>query len=103
MVPNVNASGLINQLIGIIGNATNSDQPQSHGVSDEFLNNLPQMPVDKEADCNICLEKVKRDDFTLEEEKKTAELPCGHDFHRICINGWLKDHDSCPVCRFKLG
>ena len=24
---------------------------------------------------------------------------CGHQFHKKCINRWLKKNDSCPICR----
>lgn len=26
-------------------------------------------------------------------------LPCGHKFHRKCINPWAEDCNSCPLCR----
>ena len=24
---------------------------------------------------------------------------CGHNFCMLCINEWLKDHNTCPICR----
>jgi len=72
------------------------DEPQSQGVSEEFLENLPPMKAGKEADCNICLEKVGANG------NKSCELPCGHAFDKSCLATWLKDHDQCPCCRTKL-
>lgn len=72
------------------------EQHQNQGVSEEFLDNLPPMKAGKEADCNICLEKVGTND------EKSCELPCGHAFDKSCLSTWLKEHDSCPVCRSKL-
>jgi len=70
--------------------------PQAQGVSDQFIENLPKAGDDKQGDCYICLEKVGCN------EKETCELPCGHAFDKACLTKWLKEHDSCPVCRAKL-
>merc|ERR1712062_492472 len=55
-------------------------------------NNLPQKEANKEATCYICLEPCK-------EGAESVELPCKHAFDRECLNRWIKEHDSCPVCR----
>lgn len=72
------------------------EQPQTRGVSEEFLESLPPMKEGKEADCNICLEKVGTNG------SKSCELPCGHAFDKSCLSTWLKEHDNCPCCRAKL-
>merc|ERR1739845_123756 len=64
------------------------EQPQTRGVSEEFLENLPPMKADKDADCNICLEKVGTNG------NKSCELPCGHAFDKSCLSTWLKEHDN---------
>merc|ERR1712232_1193887 len=55
------------------------EQPQSRGVSEEFIDNLPPMKAGKEADCNICLEKVGSND------NKSCELPCGHASIKVAL------------------
>lgn len=41
--------------------------------------------------CSICFETISNCD------KKS--LNCNHSFHRNCINTWLREQDTCPLCR----
>ncbi|XP_013878444.1 E3 ubiquitin-protein ligase CIP8 isoform X2 [Austrofundulus limnaeus] len=34
--------------------------------------------------------------------EKLRMLPCFHDYHMGCIDRWLKDNNTCPICRVKL-
>ena len=45
--------------------------------------------------CAICSEKFKLGG-------DATQLPCKHYFHDLCILKWLKDHNTCPLCRFEL-
>merc|ERR1719389_27453 len=84
-------------LNNIMGQRRQAQQPQSQGCTEEFINSLPK-PENKQcdSDCYICLEKLKKG------EGEACQLPCKHSFDRDCLKHWLKDHDSCPVCRMKL-
>jgi len=60
---------------------------------------LPTKKVDKtmlgdsgEAECSVCMDSVE-----LGEE--VVSLPCQHWFHRNCVTMWLKEHNTCPICR----
>ncbi|CAK9143698.1 unnamed protein product [Ilex paraguariensis] len=45
------------------------------------------------AQCYICL-------VEYEEGDSVRILPCQHEFHRTCVDKWLKDmHRVCPLCR----
>uniref|UniRef100_A0A0D9VUL4 RING-type domain-containing protein n=1 Tax=Leersia perrieri TaxID=77586 RepID=A0A0D9VUL4_9ORYZ len=49
-------------------------------------------------DCAICLHE---DDTAV----AWKETPCGHRFHRGCLEKWLQaahGHDTCPMCRRKI-
>lgn len=43
--------------------------------------------------CVVCLCDVSPGD------KYIKLTNCKHGFHVECINGWLKDHSTCPLCR----
>ena len=45
--------------------------------------------------CSVC-----KEDFII--GNKMMDLPCKHYFHEECLMPWLKQHDSCPICRFEL-
>lgn len=45
-----------------------------------------------QAECSICMDNV-----SVGEE--VVVLPCSHWFHFACAEAWLKEHDTCPVCR----
>lgn len=44
-----------------------------------------------QSECPICLELIG----TL----NGFALPCSHSFHRTCIQTWMHNNPSCPVCR----
>mmetsp|Transcript_41161 Transcript_41161/g.74036 ORF Transcript_41161/g.74036 Transcript_41161/m.74036 type:complete len:110 (+) Transcript_41161:626-955(+) len=45
--------------------------------------------------CGICLGELGQAACTL-------RLPCHHDFCEHCAREWLKNHHTCPVCRFEF-
>ncbi|KAJ8750634.1 hypothetical protein K2173_015815 [Erythroxylum novogranatense] len=48
-----------------------------------------------ELTCTICLEQVNRGELV-------RSLPCLHQFHTHCIDPWLRQQGTCPVCKFRL-
>ena len=43
--------------------------------------------------CTVCLEEYEAKDVV-------RVLPyCGHAFHAACIDTWLRQHPTCPICR----
>ena len=49
----------------------------------------------KKMKCSICLRRIS-------EVTKFQIDPCGHTFHKPCIDEWARQADSCPYCRGKL-
>ena len=48
-----------------------------------------------ENSCAVC-----KDEFIVGEE--CMLMPCNHHFHENCLIPWLKERNSCPVCRYEL-
>jgi len=46
---------------------------------------------DGQTNCSICL-----NDY--ESGTMIRRLPCGHDFHRRCVDKWLHKNKRCPLC-----
>ncbi|KAL4565175.1 hypothetical protein LXL04_029260 [Taraxacum kok-saghyz] len=54
---------------------------------------LPKNFNEDDAQCYICL-------VEYEDGDEVRVLPCHHEFHRLCIDKWLKEiHRICPLCR----
>ncbi|KAJ0986897.1 hypothetical protein J5N97_005253 [Dioscorea zingiberensis] len=50
----------------------------------------------RDGDCRVCLAR-------FEPESEADRLPCGHVFHKTCIERWLEYHHvTCPLCRSRL-
>ncbi|XP_031378264.1 uncharacterized protein LOC116193665 [Punica granatum] len=47
------------------------------------------------SDCSICLEAFKPG-------MELTEMPCSHIFHGGCIEKWLKQSHTCPLCRYRM-
>ena len=48
--------------------------------------------MDDKDRCSICLE-----DF--DETKEEYKLSCNHNYHKECIQMWLRTRTTCPLCR----
>lgn len=76
--------------------------PQSNAAppaTEDAIEKLEKKKLDKEmmgesgkAECTICI-----DDMTIGDE--VTVLPCKHWFHGECVVLWLKEHNTCPICR----
>nr|XP_053630546.1 RING finger protein 150-like isoform X2 [Cherax quadricarinatus] len=67
---------------------------------------LAKIPVksiksgDKEvsADCECCA--VCIEPYQVADTVRT--LPCKHEFHKNCVDPWLLDHRTCPMCKMDI-
>lgn len=107
--------GLLNPANAVAGDAVYSQEaldriisnlmevnPQSNAAppaSEDALSKMVRKPVDAEmlgtddkTECSICIDEMKIGDTAM-------FLPCKHWFHEDCVVLWLKEHNTCPICR----
>jgi len=63
------------------------------GMRETIIQNLPlsdEPPPEGEV-CAFCLERDGEDPWRV--------LPCEHRFHSKCVDEWLRNHGTCPICR----
>lgn len=77
--------------------------PQSNAAppaSDAALEGLERKKMDAEmlaqaggnVECTVCIDEIKIGDEVI-------YLPCKHWFHETCVVMWLREHNTCPICR----
>jgi Ring finger domain len=54
--------------------------------------NLATKIDDSDHKCLVC-------QFDYEKNEELRRLPCGHCFHKSCVDVWLQEKDVCPYCR----
>ncbi|KAG8137476.1 hypothetical protein E2320_004715 [Naja naja] len=81
-------------------------QFRSQGQREETVDAIAQLPVytlkdeDKcwaidTENCAICIENYKAKDTV-------RLLPCKHIFHKLCIDPWLLEQRTCPMCKLDI-
>lgn len=72
-----------------------------HPASDATIKSLPikmyaEVETEDDAHCVVCREEFK-------DEQLIMQLPCKHYFCEDgCTVQWLKQHDTCPICRARV-
>ena len=107
---NINIDDIVNQLVNnIIPTNINLENTIETNTRINFISNLSDGLLSDELDllnsyilyrkldgiCSICRNDYK----TLDE---ITELPCGHKFHKSCLDIWLSNNITCPICRFSI-
>merc|ERR1719291_1295126 len=68
--------------------------PKPRGATQELIDTMPLIeykPNEEQSSCAVCLSDFQQADLL-------RQLPCGHSFHRACIDKWLKRNQVCPLC-----
>ena len=92
-----------NQNVPLTGQPSTTQSAFGQGVGKDALEALPIAHVsqllssvksaERLRECAVCLAEYQ-------EEEELKVLPaCRHWFHAACIDTWLKQHTTCPVCR----
>ncbi|KAM6300111.1 E3 ubiquitin-protein ligase RLIM isoform 1-T1 [Aegotheles albertisi] len=74
-------------------NEDDDDQPR--GLTKEQIDNLAMRNFgesDALKTCSVCITEYT-------EGNKLRKLPCSHEYHVHCIDRWLSENSTCPICR----
>ncbi|KPP71546.1 E3 ubiquitin-protein ligase RLIM-like [Scleropages formosus] len=70
-------------------------EEQPRGLTKEQIDNLSMRNYgDSDAlkTCSVCI-------MEYSQGNKLRKLPCSHEYHVHCIDRWLSENSTCPVCR----
>ncbi|XP_054564724.1 E3 ubiquitin-protein ligase RLIM-like [Eptesicus fuscus] len=76
----------------------NYDDNHPTGLSKAEIDNLAIRPFAKNDTLKVCIICIT--EYT--EGNKLRILPCSHEYHVHCIDRWLSDNSTCPICRRKV-
>lgn len=75
------------------------DDEHPRGLTKEQIDNLStrtygQVSLEGEMGraCSVCINEYAQGN-------KLRRLPCSHEFHIHCIDRWLSENNTCPICR----
>ncbi|KAG6474572.1 probable E3 ubiquitin-protein ligase XERICO [Zingiber officinale] len=79
------------------------DDREPHSLTDRFRSRCRPIrfglalgrrrAAERASDCRVCL-------ACFEPDSMVNTLPCGHFFHKACLETWLDyQHATCPLCR----
>lgn len=94
-------SGTSVRVLGAAGRSRRAQRGLDHVVIETFptfvYSEVKGLKIGKGAlECAVCLNE-------FEDEESLRLLPkCDHVFHSECIDAWLENHVTCPVCRANL-
>lgn len=71
------------------------DEEQPRGLTKEQIDNLSTRNFgesDALKTCSVCITEYAQG-------HKLRKLPCSHEYHVHCIDRWLSENSTCPICR----
>ena len=67
-----------------------------HKLYENDSKNAPHICVREQVkECSICQEG-------FEQGETVMKLHCRHMYHATCVQSWLKEHNTCPLCRVEM-
>jgi len=107
---NESTTGIILSTLGGLRPFGNSNQAaENRGLSQELIDSMPATcyqctaqeggpagAEDEEPTCSVCLCEFEEGDLV-----RTIPM-CRHEFHVKCLDAWLTNNATCPMCRLNI-
>lgn len=61
----------------------------------ELVPKCKKIKCQNDDECSVCVQEYKIGEYK-------RKLACGHEYHKKCIDKWLKDCLTCPICRKEI-
>ena len=79
----------------ILSRTVNQGQPGPAPASQQTIDALERVQADSTSppQCPVCFDDIAG---------QAVRAQCAHLFHEECILPWLREHGTCPVCRYAI-
>ena len=94
---NSNSNQLIFQSIHSFSRALDEYEEKNDGIEEKsaYYDDILFEMIGDEKACSVCLQDYNESD-------EIVLTTCNHMYHKRCINNWLEQNKSCPVCRHRF-
>jgi hypothetical protein len=90
--------GVVSLFIYYFSKVCRNCRDEENSIEERIIIDLKKQKISENLKHNICT--ICLDNYV--EKKYISSLKCDHIFHHECINSWISQNSTCPLCRVNL-